>query len=118
MVWGRLAFWLPACLTPERGAVWQSGDEHRATVRLPGQSEISSLNMTIAESGALIDVSMMRHQGGEGRNFGLMPFGVRVEKEGRFGDYTVPSMVSALWGYGTDDAEEFMRIRVEDARFL
>jgi len=118
---GRLlieSIWLPACLTPERGAVWQSGDEHRATVRLPGQAEISSLNMTIAESGALIDVSMMRHQGGESRNFGLMPFGVRVEKEGRFGDYTVPSTVSALWGYGTDDAEEFMRIRVEDARFL
>ena len=35
--------------------------------------------MTVAESGALIDVSVMRHQGGEGRNFGLMPFGLRVE---------------------------------------
>jgi hypothetical protein len=118
---GRLlieSIWLPACLTPARGAVWQPGDDYRATVRLPGQAEISTLNMTIAESGALVDVSMMRHQGGEARNFGLMPFGIRIEKERRFGDYTIPSAAVALWGYGTDDAEEFMRIKVEDARFL
>jgi hypothetical protein len=47
-----------------------------------------------------------------------MPFGIRVEKEKQFGDFTVPSEVSAIWGYGTDDADEFMRIKVEDARFL
>lgn len=118
---GRLlieSIWLPACLTPVRGALWQPVDEHRCTVRLPGQAEISSLNMTVAESGALLDVSMMRHQGGEARNFGLMPFGIRVGKERRFGDYTVPSEVTAQWGYGTDEAEEFMRIKVENARFL
>ncbi|MGD8734749.1 MAG: hypothetical protein PVI08_09685 [Gammaproteobacteria bacterium] len=118
---GRLlieSIWLPACLTPDRGALWHPGDDHRCTVRLPGQAEITSLNMTVAESGALIDVSMMRHQGGEANNFGLMPFGIRVEKEKQFGDFTVPSEVSAIWGYGTDDADEFMRIKVEDARFL
>jgi hypothetical protein len=118
---GRLiieSIWLPACLCPSRGATWEPGDEHRATVRLPGLAEVSSLNLTVAESGALVDVSMMRHQGGEARSFGLMPFGIRVEREGRFGDYTIPSRVIAAWGYGTDVAEEFMRITVEDARFL
>lgn len=118
---GRLvidSIWLPPCLTPARGATWQDGDEHRATVGLPGRPDLSRLNMTVAESGALVDVSMMRHQGGEGQNFGLMAFGVRVKEEQRFGAYTVPSAVVAIWGYGTDEATEFMRIRVEDARFL
>lgn len=118
---GRLvieSIWLPACLCPARGATWEPGDEHRATVRLPGLAAVSSLNLTVAESGALVDVSMMRHQGGEARSFGLMPFGIRVEQEARFGDYTIPSRVIAAWGYGTDAAEEFMRITVEDARFL
>jgi hypothetical protein len=118
---GRLvieSIWLPPCLTPTCGATWEPGDEHRATVRLPGLAEISTLNLTVAESGALIDVSMMRHQGGEGRSFGLMPFGIRVEKDESFGEYTIPSRVVAVWGYSTDVAEEFMRITVEDARFL
>lgn len=118
---GRLvieSIWLPSCLSPARGAVWEPGDEHRATVRLPGLSDISTLNVTVAESGALVDVSMMRHQGGEARSFGLMPYGIRVERDNRFGDYTIPSRVVAAWGYGTDVAEEFMRITVEDARFL
>ena len=118
---GRLVIesvWLPTCLTPTRGATWEPGDEHRATVRLPGLAEISTLNVTVAESGALVDVSMMRHQGGEARSFGLMPYGVRVEKESRFGEYTIPAKIVATWGYGTDVAEEFMRVTVEDARFL
>lgn len=118
---GRLvieSIWLPTCLTPARGAVWEPGDEHRATVRLPAPSELPTINVTVAESGALIDVSMMRHQGGEASSFGLMPFGIRVEAEDRFGEYTIPSRVVASWGYGTDVAEEFMRIAVEDARFL
>ncbi len=118
---GRLvieSIWLPACLSPARGATWEPGDEHRATVRLPGLADMCTLNLTVAESGALVDVSMMRHQGGEGRSFGLMPFGIRVEEDSRFGDYTIPSRVVAAWGYGTDVAEEFMRITVEDARFL
>lgn len=118
---GRLVIesvWLPASLIPARGATWEPGDEHRATVRLPVPSELPTLSLTVAESGALIDVSMMRHQGGEASSFGLMPFGIRVEAEDRFGDYTIPSKVVAAWGYGTDVAEEFMRIVIEDARFL
>ncbi len=118
---GRLlieSIWLPSSFVAERGAEWEPGDEHRVSVRLPEQAAASSLNMTVAESGALIDVSVMRHQGGEGRNFGLMPFGLRVEAEDWFGDYRLPSQVVAIWGYGTDAAEEFMRIKVEGARFL
>lgn len=118
---GRLlieSVWLPSSFVTDRGAEWEPGDEHRVTVRLPGQAAVSSLNMTVAESGALVEVSMMRHQGGEARSFGLMPFGLRVESEEWFGDYRLPSEVMAIWGYGTDAAEEFMRIKVEDARFL
>lgn len=118
---GRLiieSIWLPTSLVAARGAEWTSGDQHRVTVRLPGQAESSSLNMTVAESGALVDVTMMRHLGGEGRSFGLMPYGLRVEAEKRFAEYTIPSRVSAVWGYGTDAAEEYLRIQIENARFL
>jgi hypothetical protein len=118
---GRLlieSIWLPSSFVADLGAEWEPGDEHRVSVKLPGQAAVSGLNMTVAESGALVDVSMMRHQGGEGRSFGLMPYGLRVEAEDWFGDYRVPSRVTAVWGYGTDAAEEFMRIKVEDARFL
>jgi hypothetical protein len=61
---------------------------------------------------------MMRHLGGEGRSFGLMPYGLKVEAEKRFAEYTIPSRVSAVWGYGTDAAEEYLRIQIENARFL
>lgn len=118
---GRLvidSIWLPSSLVPMRGATWQDGDEHRATVGLPERPELSRLNLTVAESGSLVEVSMMRHQGGEGQNFGLMPFGIRVHEERRFGPYTIPSEAVAVWGYGTDDSEDFMRLQVEDARFL
>jgi hypothetical protein len=109
------SIWLPASLLPTKGARWQAEDDRRTVVRFAGHPDSSALNLTVAENGALEEVSMMRHQLGKTGHAGLASFGYRIEEEACFGGYTVPGRVVASWHMGTDDAFEFLEIRVENA---
>lgn len=118
---GRLlieTIWLPGALTPSQGARWTAGDEYRATVELPEHPAATGLTVTVADSGALLEASMLRCHGGEHGQTGLTSYGMRVEEEGRFGGFVVPTRVVASWGFGTDDAAEILRIKLEDVRWF
>jgi hypothetical protein len=109
------SIWLPASLLPTKGARWQAEDDRRTVVRFAGHPDTSALNLTVAGNGALEEVSMMRHQLGKAGHAGLASFGYRIEEEACFGGYTVPGRVVASWHMGTDDAFEFLEVRVENA---
>lgn len=118
---GRLlieTIWLPGALVPSQGARWSAGDEYRATVELPEHPAASGLTLTVADSGALLEASMLRYRGGENGQKGLTSFGMRVEEEAGFGGFVIPTRLVASWGFGTDDATEFLRLKVEDARYF
>ena len=111
------SIWLPASLLPTKGARWQAEDDRRTVVRFAGHPDSSALNLTVADDGALEEVSMMRHQLGKNGHAGLTSFGYRIEEEACFGGYTVPGKVVASWHMGTDDAFEFLEVRVENALY-
>ena len=111
------SIWLPASLLPTKGARWQAEDDRRTVVRFAGHPDSSALNLTVAADGTLEEVSMMRHQLGKTGHAGLSSFGYRIVEEACFGGYTVPGKVVASWHTGTDDAFEFLEVRVENALY-
>jgi hypothetical protein len=111
------SIWLPASLLPTKGARWQAEDNRRTVVRFAGHPDSSALNLTVADDGALEEVSMMRHQLGKSGHAGLASFGYRIEEEACFGGYTIPGRITASWHMGTDDAFEFLEMRVENALY-
>jgi hypothetical protein len=108
--------WLPAALTPQRGARWARGDKDRAVVTPAGST--TPMTLVVGHDGRLREASVVRHKVEANGEIWLSSFGVSVEAEERFGDFRVPSRLVAAWGIGTDDREDFMRVAVDDIRWL
>jgi hypothetical protein len=108
--------WLPAALTPQRGARWSRGDTDRAVVTVPGNP--NPMTVLVGDNGRLQEASILRRRVGPDGQSSLAPYGMAVEAETRFGDVTVPSELVLAWGIGTDDRYDFMRVFVEDIDWL
>jgi hypothetical protein len=108
--------WLPSALTPQRGAAWSRGDADRAVVTPAGSS--TPLTILVAENGAIREASIVRRRLSPGGEISVAPYGVSVEAEARCGDFTVPTRIVAAWGIGTDDRRDFLRVTVDDIRWL
>ena len=108
--------WLPSALTPQRGANWSRGDTDRAVVKLAGSA--TPMTVVVADSGRLVGASVLRRRISANGEISLGSYGVTVEAEERFDGCRVPSRLVAAWGIGTDDHEDFMRVAVDDIRWL
>ena len=108
--------WLPMALTPQRGARWSRADQDRAVVTLPGGG--TPMTVLVGADGALREASLLRRRVRADGSSMLGSYGIIVEAEARFGDFTVPSELVAAWGIGTDDRYDFMRVFVEDIDWL
>lgn len=108
--------WLPAALTPQRGARWSRGDNQRAVVTIPGHA--MPMTLAIRDDGRLLEASILRRRVGPDGRSSLAPYGMVVEADARFGDLTVPSELVFAWGIGTDDRFDFMRVVVEGIDWL
>jgi hypothetical protein len=108
--------WLPAALSPQRGASWSRGDTDRAVVTVPGN--VTPMTVLVGNDGRLLEASVLRRRVAPDGRSSLGPYGIIVEAEARFGDYTVPSELVAAWGIGTDARYDFMRVFVEDIAWL
>jgi hypothetical protein len=108
--------WLPSALTPQRGARWSRGDADRAVVTPAGNS--TPMTVVVGPDGRLREASVVRRRVSANGEVSVAAFGVTVESEARWGDYCVPSRLVAAWGIGTDDRQDFMRISVDDIRWV
>jgi hypothetical protein len=108
--------WLPGALTPQRGANWSSGDPDRAVVTLPGSA--TPMTVCVAADGGLREASIVRRRFAPDGRISVAPYGVSVEASARFDGLCVPTRLVAAWGIGTDAREDFMRVEVDDIRWL
>lgn len=108
--------WLPSALTPQRGARWARGDADRAVVTPSGGK--TPLTIAVGDDGRLREASVMRRRVAANGETSIASYGASVEQEERWGDLVVPARLTAAWGIGTDDREDFMRITVDDLRWL
>ncbi len=111
--------WLPTALLPQRGATWVGLDDARARVTVSLDGETMVLELTIGPDGRLHEVVAERwgSVGNVGGTFSHIPFGMVVDEERTFGDYTIPTVLRGGWWYRTDRYVESTRAVVEDARF-
>lgn len=108
--------WLPAALTPQRGARWSRGDGDRAVVTPAGS--VTPMTVMVAQDGRLREASIVRHRVAANGESSLLAYGISVEAEERFGEVCVPSKLVAAWGIGTDDRCDFLRLTVDDIRWF
>jgi hypothetical protein len=92
--------WVPAAaLAPQ--VTWRAIDDHRATAMVPCGGRIYEPTLTIAASGALAEVSILRWTNVGGTEWHEEPFTAVFDREGTFDGYTIPTSATAGWGYGT-----------------
>ena len=108
--------WLPSALTPQRGAQWARGDDERAVVTPSGSK--TPITITVGPDGRLREASIVRRRVSPNGETSIAAYGVSVESEQRWGDFVVPEQLVAAWGIGTDDREDFMRLTVDEIRWL
>jgi hypothetical protein len=103
------ALWSPTALLPANGVSWraESSDEIVATRDVP--PERPEVRIVIAPDGAVRSYSASRWRDAKR---GYVPFGADVHAERRFGDVTIPSRLTAGWGYGTPAWTPFFRCEV------
>ncbi|WP_157431136.1 DUF6544 family protein [Actinomadura macra] len=114
---GRLAseFVLVPAAALSESVRWEPVDDERAIAHVTIAGQIHSVTLTISETGALSTVTLPRWGDPSKEGFGEYPFGVEVHREATFGGYTIPSLVTAGWWYGTDrfSEGEFIRFVVD-----
>jgi hypothetical protein len=108
--------WLPSALTPQRGAQWTRGDSDRAVVRPAGNA--TPMTVVVGDDGRLREASVIRRRLNASGETSVCAYGVSVEAERQFGSIRVPTQVVAAWGIGTDDRTDFLRMSVDDIRWL
>lgn len=92
---------------------WRPVDEHRATVLVPVGGHTHAVTLTVADSGALESISMLRWARLRREPFRERPFTVVVHEEATFEGYTIPARITA--GYEPDRA--FIRLTVDNATY-
>lgn len=117
---GRLAGEAVLVPTTFRHVRWEPSTEPDTVVmvwRLAGGPERARLR--VGADGRLLEVAMQRWGNPDGAPFGRHPFGVCIEEEATYAGLTIPSVLRAEWGWGTDRAAdgEFFRARITSAVF-
>ena len=92
------ALWTPASLLPRRGVEWRAESDALIVAVWDVPPERPELHVLIGPDGSVRSYSAERWSEA-GR--GYVPFGADVHAEHRFGGITIPSRITAGWGYGT-----------------
>lgn len=118
---GRLAgefIWLPSALLPQQGVDWRVIDEHTIQASLKIDGEPITLTLIIDPDGKLLKFSLPRwgDRSADG-SWAYIPFGGEVQAEHSFDGYTIPSQISAGWGYGTSSYFESFRAAIANHNY-
>jgi hypothetical protein len=117
---GRLAA-EATCLLPTgvSAASWAPGPEADTAVatRLVGGTE-EAVQVRVTPDGRLVE-GLRRWGNPDGQPFDRYPFGIAFGAERTFGGVTIPSVIRAGWSWGTprQEAGEFFRAEITQARF-
>ena len=101
--------WAPAVLLPERGVRWRAESDEHIVATWDVFPERPELHITIGQDGAVR--SYRAHRWKNARQ-GYAPFGAYVHAERSFGALTIPSRLTAGWGYNTARWVPFFRCEV------
>lgn len=115
---GEYSIWLPSALLPQNGVTWCAIDENTIQANLSINNEPINLTLTIDADGKLLNMSLPRWgESTKGDSWDYIPFKGEVEAEQTFGGYTIPAVINAGWWFGEKNYFEFLKTRIEQAKF-
>jgi hypothetical protein len=98
--------WVPGALRPERGVSWHAESDDLIVATWDVPPERPELRISVAPDGAVRSYSALRWHD---RKSGYLPFGAVVHAERSFAGVTIPSLITAGWGYGTQKWAPFFK---------
>ena len=101
--------WVPWALLPERGVSWRAEADDLLVATWDVPPERPELRIAVAADGSVTSYGALRWRNGRS---GYVPFGAHVDAERTFCGVTVPSRITAGWGYGTPDCAPFFEAEV------
>lgn len=110
------AVFMPGHLLADLGTNWHGLDAEHATASTNRDGERMQLSLHVTAEGRLLDMTTARW-GRDGRNgYRYLPFGMQVDEERTFGDFTVPYAGRVGWWYGTPrwHSGEFFRFMIDE----
>ena len=104
------ALWVPTVLAPGTGVDWREAGDGVLVASWDVPPERPEVHIRVDDDdGRVRSYSVLRWSGGKD---GYLPFGAEVHSEARFGDVTIPSSLTAGWGFGTPSWSPFFRAEV------
>jgi hypothetical protein len=107
------ALWVPMALLPDRDVRWRAESDELIVASFEIPPERPQLRIQIGPDGGVHSYSALRWRSSQE---GYLPFGADVHAETRFGGVTIPSRLTAGWGYGTADWSPFFKAEVTAAK--
>jgi hypothetical protein len=95
-------------------------DEESSEALLDLDGERIAVRLSVDLDGRLKTIQTQRWgDQTDDKTFALIPFGGHTKEERSFGNYTIPTAVSAGWWYGTEryTRHEFFRATLHSAEF-
>ncbi|MGE5620596.1 MAG: DUF6544 family protein [Sphingomonadaceae bacterium] len=109
---------LPTAFLPGPNVRIEGIDESRFTAHMKLQGETTTVNFTVDPEGRLTEMYIARW--GDmtpDRSFQFIPYGIHVDEEATFEDYTIPSKIRVGWWYGTERYEDVVRMTMNWAHY-
>lgn len=112
------AFWVPACLLPGEGVVWEAVDDNTARAIVSHGPYRQSIELSVEADGQPSRVLIQRWSNeNPERTFRAQPFGGYLSDFQEVQGYRLPMRVEGGNHIGTDDYFPFYRARVREIRF-
>ncbi len=110
--------WVPAA-TLDGALTWTAIDDATARVTLPIGGRDCDAQFTVAPSGALLAVATRRWASVDGEPYDWHDFGAEIHASTTFDGFTVPSRITAGYGFRGPDWPgcAFIEITVDEARY-
>jgi hypothetical protein len=103
------ALWTPASLLPGRGVTWRAESDQLIVATWTVAPETPEVHIAIDANGGVRSYWSQRWRDSKA---GYVPFGADVHAERDFAGMTIPSRLTAGWGYGTDQWTPFFEAEV------
>ena len=109
---GLEAILAPASLLPGRGVSWRAEEDEHIVASSYLEPEQVDVHLQIDARGALRAFSAKRWGDTGQHSHGYLNFGGDIQAERRFGDFVIPSQLTAGWRYGGAHYRPFFHARI------
>jgi hypothetical protein len=109
---------VPPSVLPDRGVSWRAESDEELVASFDLPPERPEVHVRINEEGAVRSLVASRWGNAGQKAYEYIPCGGEVHAERRFGEFVLPSSVTASWWYGTPREAPFFEAEMLDLALI